>query len=227
MIHEFSRVGKHHTDIGLEKQDYICHYEDEQYICIVLADGVSTCAKSGEGARIAGSALLNMLSLRASLLFEMDDDKVRDYTLKHVVYELNKEADANGDDLALYSSTLAACLYDKKEERYLVFSLGDSMVMAVGYGRTNLLGKPDDSTSGCPVTTISDAPKYTNIIRGEGNYEMFMVLSDGAWHEMFDRNRIKDEVAGMLNECDIDALKKYLEDQDPFDDYSFIAAGIG
>lgn len=222
MIHEFSRIGKHHDAI----QDYTCHFEDDNYICIVLADGVSTCARSGEGARVAADALLNMLSRKASDLLDLDDDTVKDYTLKHVVYELNKTASAAGEDVIAYSSTLAACLYDKREERYLVFSIGDSMVMAMGYGRTNLLGMPDDSTSGCPVTTISDAPKYTRIIRGDGNYEMFMVLSDGAWRELFDRNRLKDEAQAILNECDIKALEKFLQQQDPFDDYSFIAAEV-
>lgn len=222
MIHEFSRLGKQHDAI----QDYTCHYEDDKYLCIVLADGVSTCARSGEGARVAADALLNMFSRKASVLLDLDDDSVRDFALSHVVYELNKAASAAGEDVIAYSSTLAACLYDKKEERHLVFSIGDSMVMAMGYGRCNLLGMPDDSSSGCPVTTIHDASKYTRIVRGEGNYEMFMALSDGAWREMFERNRLKDEVQTILNECDIKALEQFLEQQDPFDDCTFIVAEV-
>ena len=59
-----------------------------------------------------------------------------------------------------------------------------------------------------------------------GSMESIVIWSDGAWREMFSKNRLRPEVAQMLSGNEYDALEDYLNKQNCSDDYSFISLDI-
>ena len=99
--------------------------------------------------------------------------------------------------------------------------------MAVCNGKCKVISMPADSSSGCCVTTTKGVEKKASVSLCDlGPIESIVICSDGAWHEMYDKNRLKPEVARMLAVNEYDALSDYLNSRNCFDDYSFISLDL-
>ncbi len=227
MIYKLSKRGEYHEKKEEKLQDYFCSKSNSRFVVLVLADGVSTCKFSDEGAKVSSEALKEILFEKAEYFLEFNEEKTADYLMSHVLYELKAYIEGKEGKLEDYSSTLSAILYDLEEERYLTFNLGDGVILGSGYGRIDILSNPCDSTFGCPVTTSRDVLKHVVIKKVESaNYESVMLCSDGCWKELFNRNKIREEVSSLLNESDFDGLSKHLKTLKTEDDCSFIAATL-
>lgn len=222
MVFEFGIVGERHRKLGIEKQDNTVYKENSRYVVIVLSDGVSTCSKSFDGARIASNSAADILFEKADYFMEFNPLEVKDYVLSHVLYELSKSKDES-IDISEYSSTLAAVLYDKKEERLLCFNLGDSLIVGSGFGEVKLLSVPSDSTLGCPVTTTKGATDFTEVSFMNSRYERITIFSDGAWREIISRDRIDSEFQELLLVGDYKKMGDFIVGKTPSDDSSFIS----
>lgn len=227
MIKKLSEAGKYHKETGEENQDVLCCAQNKKYSVISLADGVSTCQEAKKGAEIACRAITELFFKKADHFLEFDNELLTELVLSHILFELRRQAEADSGELADYSSTIASVLVDKRRERMLCFNLGDSIIMAAGMGSCRVLSKPADSSSGCCVTTTEGASSMASV----NNFytcdaETVILCSDGAWKQMFNKNRLKPEVFSMLSNNDYDRLKDFLSRQKCFDDYSFISMDI-
>ena len=227
MIKKLSEAGKYHKETGEENQDVLCCAQNKKYSVISLADGVSTCQEAKKGAEIACRAITELFFKNADHLLEFDNEQIAELALSHILFELKRQAEANFKDLTDYSSTIASVLIDKKKKRMLCFNLGDSIIIATGKGKCRVLSMPSDSSSGCCTTTTTGASSMAsvNIFYTDG-LESVVLCSDGAWKQMFNKNRLKPEVFSMLSNNDYDRLKDFLLGQKCFDDYSFISMDI-
>ena len=59
-------------------------------------------------------------------------------------------------------------------------------------------------------------------IRGVAQENTIYLCSDGAWHNLFERSRMRQEVQTMIKMKRNKQLGDYLQKQDPFDDCTFI-----
>ena len=224
MITTLSGIGAHHRDTNGENQDAVCCGQNRKYDVIALADGVSSCSEAKCGAEIASAAITNLLLKKGEHFFSFDEKQIAELALSHVLAELKQRADADGKDVEAYSSTIACVLVDKTRGKMLCISLGDSLVMAVGGGHCRVVAMPSDSSDGCCVTTTKNAEIMMSVkIFDSRMIDSIMICSDGAWREMFDKNRLKPEVAAFLANHEYENLKTFLIRQDGFDDYSFVA----
>ena len=224
MVIELSRMGTYHAQTDGENQDALCCGKSRDYFVISLSDGVSECREAKRGASIASQAITNLFLKKGSYFLEFDEEQIADFALSHILCELQQEAEHSQQPVIDYSSTVASVLVDKRKKRMLCFNLGDSIILAVGKGRCRVLCMPSDSSSGCCVTTTRLAEKMVSVKLCEiGSMESVIICSDGAWREMFLKNRLKPEVAELLSNNAYDALKDFLTGQNCFDDFSFIA----
>lgn len=227
MINIFSNRGTCHAASHTENQDAVCHAENKRYAVISLADGVSSCREAKTGAEIAGSAITNLLFKKGSMFFEFDDRQVSELVLSHILYELRQQAKEEEKEPEAYSSTVSSVLFDKNKQRLLCFNLGDSIILAAGGGRCRILAMPADSSSGCCVTTTENAHvmAFSRVISTAG-MESVMICSDGAWRQMFEKNRLKPEVSSLISNHEFDRLEEYLRRQEIFDDHSMISMDL-
>ena len=58
------------------------------------------------------------------------------------------------------------------------------------------------------------------------DFESILICSDGAWTQMFEKGKLKPEVMEFLGNSQFDAVKEFLNSQNCFDDYSFIALDL-
>ena len=227
MIKKLSEAGKYHNEMGEENQDVLCCAQNNKFSVISLADGVSACQEAKKGAEIACRAITELFFKKADHFLEFDRELLTELVLSHILFELRRQAEADSKDLADYSSTIESVLVDKRRERMLCFNLGDNIIMAAGMGKCRVLSMPADSSSGCCTTTTTGASSMAsvNIFYTDG-IESVVLCSDGAWKQMFNKNRLKPEVFSMISNNDYDRLKDFLSKQNCFDDYSFISMDI-
>ena len=224
MIKELSEMGTHHLDTNGENQDALCHAQNQKLCVISLADGVSTCKEAKSGAKIASRAITDLLFEKGENFLEFESEKVAEFALSHILFELKQRAKKDSKTVEEYSSTIASVLVDKKKKRMLCFNLGDSIIMAVSNGKCRVLVSPADSSSGCCVTTTKGAVTMASVnMLDTALVESVVICSDGAWRQMFDKNKLKSEVSYLLANSEYDGVKDFLIGQNCFDDYSFIS----
>lgn len=227
MIKELSGVGTQHSDGDSENQDALFHAQNKHFCVISLADGVSTCREAKCGAKIASRAITNLLLKKGDYFLEFENKKIAELALSHILFELKQRADQDSQNLEDYSSTVASVLVDKKKKRILCFNLGDGIIMATGKGKCRVLAMPADSSLGCCVTTTQNAITMASVRMFDANaVESIVICSDGAWRQMFNKNRLKPEVLSLLANNEYDGLRSFLVEQNCFDDYSFISMNI-
>lgn len=224
MIKKLSEIGTHHRDTHGENQDALCHAQDRNYCVISLADGVSTCKEGKSGAEIASRAITDLLFKKGKKLMEFENRQIAKFALSHILYELKQCADDNSEDVEEYSSTVASVLIDKKKKRMLCFNLGDGIIMTVSNGKCRVIAMPSDSSLGCYVTTTIGASSVVTVkLLDTDSIESVVIFSDGAWKQMYNKNKLKPEVIEMLVNNEYDGVKDFLIKQKSFDDYSFIS----
>lgn len=224
MVSLLSDIGTYHREMGGENQDVISKKEGERYSVISLADGVSTCSRAKTGAAIASAAVANLFFKNASFFLKFDKRQIAEYTLSHILSELTQQAKTDITELSEYSSTIASVLYDHVTRKLLFFNLGDSIIIAVENGKCKIVSMPSNSMNGCCVTTTDGAIEsiHTGVIEA-ASLDVIIICSDGAWHHMFDKNKLKPAVAAMLCDKAFNELANYLSAQRCYDDYSFIS----
>jgi len=227
VIKELSQMGAHHALTCGENQDALCHGKNRDFCVITLADGVSTCKEAKYGAIIASQSITNLFLKKGSYFLEFENDQIADFAISHILSELKQKAEETSCPVEEYSSTVASVLVDKRKKKMLCFNLGDSVILAVGNGKCKVISMPADSSSGCCVTTTKKAASMASVRMCDlGSMESIVICSDGAWREMFSKNRLRPEVAQMLSGNEYDALEDYLNKQNCSDDYSFISLDI-
>jgi len=222
-----SEAGSFHDFDNTKNQDAVMCKKNRNYCVMVLADGVSACSKSGRGASIACDAVAEYLLRNSERFFEMQQHETSEHLISHILTKLKDEAAKNGFALEEYSSTVACILYNRNTGKMLYFSLGDSMIMATKADGCSVVAMPGDSRNGCCVTTTNNASLMAKVgVVDTEQINSVMICSDGAWHLMYNRNRMYQSVKQVLIEQDYAKLKEVLKNQERFDDCSFISVDL-
>ncbi|MCD8068883.1 MAG: protein phosphatase 2C domain-containing protein [Lachnospiraceae bacterium] len=227
MITVLNRMGTFHSDNNGENQDSVSYGENERFQVISLADGVSSCDEAKCGAEIASSAITKHFLEKGDFFLSFQEKQVAEYGLSHILYQLGRQAEADSKNVTEYSSTIASVLVDQKAGKMLCFNLGDGMVLAAGDGKCRVIALPSDSSQGCCVTTTREAEAEVFVkVLDLGPTESIVICSDGAWKQMYRKNRLKPEPAYFVGHSEYARLKDFLEKQDCFDACSFVALDL-
>lgn len=224
-IQAMSHMGQYHTDANGTNEDVVCSGQNNRLCVISLADGVSTCREAKAGADIASKAITHLFLTKGNLIMNLDNGRLADLVFSHVLHELKKQAARMGLAVEDLSCTVTSILIDKKSGKMLCYHLGDSMILAVGNGKCRVLGMPSFSTDGCIVTTTENGQRKACVSWFDARaFESVAIVSDGAWQNMFSKNRLRQDVTTMLIHGDYGTLEEYLASKKCADDYSFISA---
>ena len=223
-IEKFSRAGSYHRENRIGNQDHLKSASGRRYRVVTLADGVSTCPRAGEGAQLAANAATELYAKKADYFLLYDPAKISELTVDHVLYRLRERAEADNADVEDYSSTLSSVVYDGTAGKLLYFHLGDGLILGLRPGRLETIAGPGEGgEAGCCVTTTLNAAADARAgVIDAGDLGAVMLLSDGAWREMYDGRFLRPELRDALLAGDYEALRTFLTQTDPFDDASFI-----
>lgn len=227
MIETYTAAGRWHRLHGQEGQDALAQREKGTLSVIALADGVSACLYGKEGARCCADAATELLLQKGRDLFSCGSREAAEFITSHVVYKQQLLAKQQGQPAEEYASTLAAVCYDRRAEKLLYCSLGDSLILAVRRGECEILALPPDSAQGCCVTMTEHAGRgmQTGILDTRG-MEAVCILSDGAWQALFEGGSLKADARTMLVKHWYSDLRDYLQALSCEDDNSFISMDL-
>ena len=190
---------------------------------MVLADGVSTCEQAKEGAALACESVIEFLLQHSNRLFFMENQAIANSLISQVTYRLGTAAQQQNHGIEEYSSTLACVLFDRRSNKMLYFSVGDSLITAVKDSMCYIVAMPADSRNGCCVTTTLNAAADAKVgIIDVKGVSSVMICSDGAWRLMYRRTRMNPELEKLIVSQEYDKLREQLLEKDRFDDCSFI-----
>ena len=227
MIVKESKIGAHHLKTNGENQDVVCDAQNQNVCIISLADGVSSCKEAKKGAEIACSCVTDLLLTHGDHFFNVSGEQIPSLILSHILYKLDQCAAASSCPIEEFSSTISTVMLDKKRNQILCYHLGDGLILGVQSGKCRVLGMPCDSSSGCCVTTTKCAEKMVTVrILGADLFDSILICSDGAWRQMYYRNRMKPDVHDLVAHSEFDKLGEFLAQQNCFDDYSFISLDL-
>lgn len=222
-----NEAGLHHQYDNANNQDFVAFQKNRNYAVIALADGVSTCKKSRAGAKETCEAISEYLLKHGSRFMNMTEHEISECLLSHIFYKINQRAKSDNMNVNDYSSTAACILLDRRYNKVLFFSLGDSLILATKKNCCNVMAMPSDSRDGCYVTTTNGVANVAKVgVVDAESIKSIIICSDGAWNLMYHRNRLKEEVKGFLVEQEYTKLKELLMKKDRFDDCSFISMDL-
>lgn len=226
MVYYFSAVGKRHFEEGKENQDALTAFENERYALAVLADGVSSCERAQEGAQAACRTVEKLLRGNPDFFFSRPQRIIAQVALRYVMRALNKMAD--GGDAAAFSSTLAFALVDKQARKTLLFQLGDGLVTGCRGDRCFSLIQPDSDEGGtCVTTTLGAETRCRMRMLEGGDWNAFMLMTDGAWRECTDRGRMEKNITRAFALGEYVKIRQHLEQKEAQDDHSFVILKAG
>ena len=222
-----SNIGTYHIKANGENEDVVCFDSDKGKNVISLADGVSTCKEAKKGAEITSKAITDLFLKKGSFFLESDKEQVTEWALSHVLYELKQQADMDSKAIEEYSSTISSVFVDEKAGKMLCFNLGDNIILATRSGKCHVLAMPENCSDGCSVTTTKNASNAaTTKIIDSNKIDAVIICSDGAWKQMYRKNKMKPMVYDLLVKHQFDELKEYLRSQNHLDDCSFISMDL-
>lgn len=224
----FSNTGKYHLSNEIDNQDAFSTGCNDRFDAVVLADGVSSCKKSGEGAEITVETVKKVFLENGDIIMKSDIKESSWAVLSVLEKELEKKAVQDNEDVKEYASTLAAVLIDRKSKNVFIMNLGDSMIMGIKGMDIGIVGMPCDSSRGIPSTITKLSNHFTDSLMinskdGTFKYDAFVLCSDGAWREMFYKGKIRNDVKEMLIKRNFNGLRNFLKDKNTMDDCTFVA----
>lgn len=223
MITTFSHAGGHHLFNNAYNQDAICTEQNERYIAVSLADGVSTCSKAQQGAKIACNTVNKLLINNAPYFFNANNKLIANTVISYVLSCLNRQATVDKASIEDYSSTIVSALIDRDTNSAIVINLGDGVIFRTSNGTAGIVSLPNKSINGCYSTTTENAEQVIDVKKVSfAENDSFIICSDGAWKELYNKNKMKLEIINIICNNQWNMLHDYLSERDCFDDYSCI-----
>lgn len=223
-LYHYTRAGLYHEERGEENQDAVCWNRENGIAVLSLADGVSSCRRGGEGARIAAAVVRDELMKNREAYLQNTAVKRSGSLLSAVIRELENVSREEGILPEEYSSTMSGVLVDENIGKMYYCHLGDSMIMMIKNHTVQLIGRPDTSTDGTVCTTTQDAYEaFSEGIVSLDSVTSIMLCSDGIWREMYKRGHLIPGFRSILVADDIPKLIEYFETHEVIDDIGLIA----
>ncbi len=218
-IISYTRTGAAHRLSGVENQDACLSVKTDRFLFAAVADGVSACKNSKEGAVAACSLAADICETETDYLFSLSEKKLAGVLLGYIRDSLARLAAEKGEEAASYASTLSFLCTDRETDRALLFSLGDGMVRCLGRdGGAVLPVCPPPSQGGpCCATMTAHAEEQTRVaFLPAGTLSDVFLCSDGVWKTL----------GADSWELPPEELCRRLEEADPADDCTFMLCSL-
>ena len=219
LVYSNSKVGRFHRENGLLNQDSIKCLQTEDLVLGVLADGVSAAQNGGEGAAITTETVAKFLLNNGKKLFCLSEEHLKTAVLNEVLSALKEKA--VGDDVEQFASTLVFSLFQKSQNRLMLFTLGDSKIYLLSSDGCKPFA--ENLLKELKFTTSKDAFKSAELkIVSAEDIKGVMLCSDGAWRTMYSNGVMLPSLFTAGKTFELDAFKEHFEKQDCYDDMSVI-----
>ncbi len=220
-VTRYSKIGEFHKQKHLENQDFIYEKETECAVFYAVADGVSACANSSEGARIACEISAKVILDDVDYYFDLKREKAIHLVISNIRKAIEKAAASAGAAPLSFASTLCFLCIHKKAGRIMTFVLGDSRIYGIRSGtiiQKNPVREYRENVTCTTMTAFAQADAAFAVNCLDKN-EAWMLCTDGCWKELF---FLDDNKQISMREMRLDRIAGYLERRTIGDDCTFL-----
>lgn len=206
----------------MKNQDFIYEKQNDDGAFFAVADGVSACKKSGIGAQIACKISADILLDHIEYYFESSEEKVKSLILMNIRNAIQEQANKDECEAEDYASTLCFVCYDKRCNRVMTFSLGDSRIYQIYNDKMRYINCTVSHSDNAVCSAISYSAEREAVLnrRPIDEDEGFLLCTDGMW-------KTAERLGLFVNPVcweDGKTILCFLEQNTPNDDYSFLVA---
>lgn len=224
-------IGKNHVEIMGRSEDAVLIEENDQFLCLGIADGKSGCKYGKEGGEIALKALFNYINHTGIL--QIIDGKYEDEKKYEIVKTIRRDIEEAAVNLCTLdkemASTIVAIVIDKINNYFLTIHLGDGCIIGITKKKeVVMLSTPCNGVTSnyTWLTTGEGAPYHMKFVNGElKDLINVYIMSDGVDCICCGGN-ILLEGKCILRTGDSKKVFKFIEQSEPLDDATCIAIKI-
>lgn len=227
-VTEYSRTGDTHIDSNTECQDVTFVSENSRFTVAVLADGVSSCENSRQGAQVACEAVAGLLLQLGELIYSYSKTKISFLMLEEVKCCLRKEAEKSNSSIESYSSTLSFCCIDKLDGKVMVFNLGDSAAIITTKKGEELTVESSRDELGA-FTTTKDAYRKASVNfydMADIDIHKIFLCSDGVLRNILIDSFVSEAFRRGLASDDYSGIDAIIESGFKHDDRSYLSMDL-
>lgn len=190
---------KHQMD-NIECQDAVAFSRKKDVVCIALSDGAGSAKYATLGANYISQKFCKIISKNFDYYFNMSEEQLkRQIILNELRKGLRRLCIRNNDQLRDFHATLL--FVAKKQDRILLGHIGDGGIFIFKNNEIKLISSPNNgefSNQTYFLTSKTDFEKILKIqklIISEQDSVGFMLVSDGSYYCLYDKNTQKPALA--------------------------------
>ena len=224
-------IGKNHAETMRRSEDAFLIEENDQFLCLGIADGKSGCKYGKEGGEIALNALFHYINDNGIL--QIIDGKYEDEKKYEIIKAIRRAVEEAAVNLCTFdkemASTVVAIVIDKTNNCFLTIHLGDGCIIGITEKKeVVMLSTPCNGVTSnyTWLTTGEGAPYHMKFVYGDlKDLTNVYIMSDGVDCICCGRN-ILLEGKSILRTGDSKKVFNFIEKSEPWDDATCIALKI-
>jgi len=183
-------VGRSHEQAAVACQDVVRSRRAGGVVAVALADGAGSATQSEQGAQLAVSATLDLLTASFDSLYVDERSVVHERIVGAAISRIAEAAEAARVDVMHFASTLIFVAV--KEDRFIAGHVGDGIIGRERDGQREVLSHPKrgEHVNETVFVTSRSAASDLAIERGPTTgVTAFAVMSDGAAESLYLRSK--------------------------------------
>lgn len=222
-ISKYCKTGEFHKENGGVCQDKVGYYETKDYAIAVLADGVTACEKSDEGADIICRAFTSFVLSEQENIFIYSKEKLAYLLIEYLLYYLETETGKKGDAVQKYASTLVGAVVDKKNREAVIINLGDGAVFTFSSSEIIEQLRPKKIEGNPCLVTTKGSYKAVEIKRLEVRFGEGLFLCTDGFVDILERESDDIDAKELIIYHNFSGLQMKLQHLNIMDDCSYIS----
>lgn len=207
-------------------QDKIFYNQNDDFLCLVLADGIGSNFYGDIGAEIACKTASEYINRNFDNLYSSSNKDISYKILGEISRKLRRVSVFEGYDFKSLGSTLN--IVAVKNLKYFTLFLGDGLIGCLN-NKIHIISYFDSNKSRKVkyLTTGYEAYKKAIVTKGNSiNIKSFFILSDGVvdYFYKYEINEIEKKLYTLSKENLNFNLDKIIEINNPKDDFSYLIA---
>ncbi len=211
-----------------QNQDFWYTENSEDIDFVAVADGVSMCELSKEGAEFVCRQTARAVIDEADYLFGLPYEKAAGLIVKYIQSQIKKMAEEKKTEAWKYSSTLSFICHHKRLKKIMTFNLGDSCIYTID--AENTVKQLDISRTVCytTVSTMTQGAERETVvgIYDESEFDSVFLCTDGFWKIMEGSRKNNTKLKNAIKNRDMGYVTEFIESTDNPDDCTFLYFNI-
>lgn len=206
-------------------QDIVKVFENDRIEIVAVADGVSTCSRSRQGALIAVDETILFIRSQYDRITMLPDGWTATL-VRRIQRKLLGRAALVRAAYEDYSTTLMVAVREKQDNKLFWFSIGDGLILLEKDNCFRIVSRYTGSGRGCPVITTKGIDTFIqeHTLHLSDNQSV-LLMTDGAWEHLIPSRYISNTVQDELTGMDFKTISESIQSKNPEDDWSVVIMG--